>query len=187
MCLLILTTADLVHTFVDTVDALGHDCNQIRIDVFVQNWTIVEHTPLRVHMFHRVFRGYFNYFLWIVESTQIYAPRFNCVQLLQHMRSQRKSDSKLKFIIIDANFRSLALHYYRSIPHGSQSQRQFLYQPSKCMFHVPADKTIEHVYSLVLICMYVYRIRLLYWIGHMNYRFSCRFRDHVQSIRCAEQ
>lgn len=70
-------------TFVHIIGALCNDGNEIRIYVLIQNWSVVQDAPLRMHVFVRIFRCDLRDFLRIVESTQIVLPYFDGIQLLK--------------------------------------------------------------------------------------------------------
>lgn len=67
-------------TFVHVVFALGHDGNEVRIYVFVQNRSIIQDASLWMNVLDWIFRCNFSDFLRIVESAQIISPDFNGVQ-----------------------------------------------------------------------------------------------------------
>lgn len=54
------------HTFIDVVSALCYDGNEIWINVFVQNGSIVEYATLWVNVLVSIFWRNFNDLLWVV-------------------------------------------------------------------------------------------------------------------------
>lgn len=76
------TRVENYRTFVDVIGALCNDGNEIRIYVFIQNRSVVQDAPLRMHVLVGIFRCDLCDFLRIVESAQIILPYFDGIQFL---------------------------------------------------------------------------------------------------------